>query len=97
MLVELSYIQPQIKSGVLLLVVYRPAKHWLLFFVCVGDAKAYRGLPGTDQNGEYLVRQLVDYANGMLNASSSYVIPIIERTAEVATLLFFYCICFFIF
>jgi len=46
-----------------------------------------RGLPGTDQNGEYLVRQLVDYAYSMLNTSSNYVIPIVEQTAEVVILL----------
>ena len=94
MLVELSNVQPQIQSGVLLLV----ASYQAQLFVCVGDAKTSRGLPGTDQNGEYLVRQLVDYAYSMLNTSSSYVIPIVEQTAEVVILscvIMYLCIVFY--
>ena len=63
----------------------------LIFCVCVGDTITSRGLPGTDQNGEYLVRQLVDYAYGLLNTSSSYVIPFVEQTNEVAHTTVLFC------
>lgn len=49
-----------------------------------------KGAPGTDSNGEYLVRQLTDYANNLLNIGSSYIIINAEWPPEVVILLYGY-------
>lgn len=48
-----------------------------------------KGTPGTDYEGTYLVRQLMDYADSLLNVNGSYVTMVAEWTTEVAI----HCLC----
>lgn len=42
-----------------------------------------KGAPGTDHEGGYLVKQLLDYADSLLNIANGYTIMKVEWPAKV--------------